>query len=293
MIKLGMIGFSDGNGHPYSWSAIFNGYDQEKMENCGFPVIPRYLEKRKMPKECIAGARVTHIWTQDVELSHKIAEASLIENICEDLHQMVSEVDAFLLARDDWESHLEIGIELLKSGKPVYIDKPIAVNLSSLKALEQHQEFSGQIFSCSAFRFSEELMNLAKVYGKHVDAIFCKIPKSWEKYSVHLIDPVVGLFCERANILSVSSQHSQNISQTIVLWDNKLQTSFITTGDLLSRFSFEIVGDGFCEEISSIDTFSAFKNSLEFFIKKIQSGRFINEFTHHEKVVRIIESGLS
>lgn len=26
-ISLGIIGMTPGNGHPYSWSAIFNGYD--------------------------------------------------------------------------------------------------------------------------------------------------------------------------------------------------------------------------------------------------------------------------
>jgi len=26
MIKIGMIGLSEGNGHPYSFSAIINGY---------------------------------------------------------------------------------------------------------------------------------------------------------------------------------------------------------------------------------------------------------------------------
>lgn len=27
-IRLGMVGMTEGNGHPYSWSAIFNGYDR-------------------------------------------------------------------------------------------------------------------------------------------------------------------------------------------------------------------------------------------------------------------------
>ena len=39
-IKLGIIGMSDGNGHPYSWSAIFNGYNRDEMQKCTFPVIP-------------------------------------------------------------------------------------------------------------------------------------------------------------------------------------------------------------------------------------------------------------
>ena len=27
-INLGLIGISEGNGHPYSWSAIINGYNE-------------------------------------------------------------------------------------------------------------------------------------------------------------------------------------------------------------------------------------------------------------------------
>ena len=30
-IRLAMLGSTPGNGHPYSWSAIFNGYDREAM----------------------------------------------------------------------------------------------------------------------------------------------------------------------------------------------------------------------------------------------------------------------
>ena len=42
-LRIGILGMTEGNGHPYSWSAMFNGYDPEEMETCGFPVIPRYL----------------------------------------------------------------------------------------------------------------------------------------------------------------------------------------------------------------------------------------------------------
>ena len=42
MLRLGIIGISEGNGHPYSWSAIFNGYNHEYAQDCPFPVIPDY-----------------------------------------------------------------------------------------------------------------------------------------------------------------------------------------------------------------------------------------------------------
>ena len=36
MVKIGVIGMSPGNGHPYSWSAIINGdYNEKAMQKQG------------------------------------------------------------------------------------------------------------------------------------------------------------------------------------------------------------------------------------------------------------------
>ena len=48
-LRLAMLGMVDGNGHPYSWSAMFNGYDPEVMADCPYAGIPEYLDKE--PKE--------------------------------------------------------------------------------------------------------------------------------------------------------------------------------------------------------------------------------------------------
>lgn len=45
-LKIGILGMTEGNGHPYSWSAMFNGYDPEEMAKCPFPVIPAYLSNQ-------------------------------------------------------------------------------------------------------------------------------------------------------------------------------------------------------------------------------------------------------
>jgi hypothetical protein len=61
-IRLAMLGSTVGNGHPYSWSALFNGYDRELMtKECPFPGIPAYLNKEPAATVAIPGARVTHI----------------------------------------------------------------------------------------------------------------------------------------------------------------------------------------------------------------------------------------
>ena len=42
-MKLGIIGQSQGNGHPYSWSAILNGFKKKYLENVPYPLIKKYL----------------------------------------------------------------------------------------------------------------------------------------------------------------------------------------------------------------------------------------------------------
>ena len=67
-IRLAMLGMVDGNGHPYSWSAMFNGYDPAEMARCPYAGIPAYLDKE--PKETlrIPNARVTHIWNSSLRI---------------------------------------------------------------------------------------------------------------------------------------------------------------------------------------------------------------------------------
>ena len=163
-LRLGIIGLSEGNGHPYSWSAIINGYDYSLMKDCGFPVIPEYLSKQDWPKDMIQNARINSIWTQDIELSNKISVTCNIRSVEDNFEAMIGKVDAILLARDDSENHFYFAKKFLSAGLPIYIDKPIATNLSDLNKIYDLETFQGQIFSCSATRYSYELKLSKKLY---------------------------------------------------------------------------------------------------------------------------------
>ena len=129
MIKLGLMGISKGNGHPSSWAAIINGYDKKLMINCGFPVIPEYLSEHKFPEASIKTMKVSHIWTQDIQISQKIAKTTFIPNIVANYEDMIGHVDGILLARDDAENHLTFSKPFLNAGLPIFIDKPLAYKL--------------------------------------------------------------------------------------------------------------------------------------------------------------------
>lgn len=294
-LKIGIIGSSPGNGHPYSWSAIFNGYDSKAMQASGYPVILEYLNKEKWPDARILDAKVTSIWTQDKNLSEHIAKSSLIENISSNLDELQKKVDAILLARDDAENHLKFARQFLIAGKPIYIDKPIALTMSSLKELYKYQQYDGQIFTCSALRYSPELILTAgrkKKIGQIV-SISSSIPNSWEKYAVHIIEPVLKMLNEDDKPKQIKKISKLNEATTLeVEWESGVFTSFSTLGNLQEPVKIHIIGKKGELNLIFENTFTAFKNTLEDFISGILTGECKSPFAFNAKVVNLIERGI-
>jgi hypothetical protein len=196
-LRLGIIGHSEGNGHPYSWAAIFNGYEPGTMASCPYPLIPQYLAAQTYPQDFLTReATVTHLWTQDESASGHIAAASKIGKMVGQPEEMIGEIDALLLARDDAENHYLFAEPFLKKGIPVYIDKPFALETSAARRLWDAQLYEGQIFTCSALRYAGELgMKDVERNGLgNLKRIEAHTPKSWEKYAVHIIEPLVAKY---------------------------------------------------------------------------------------------------
>ena len=138
MIKIGIIGQNAGNGHPISYSSIFNGYNEKYLKKyCKFKLIKEYLPKnhRNLSENIIQGAKVTHIWTQNKRLSEKISKVCNIPNISKDLKEMSNEVDAVILARDDYNNHLKMIEVFIKKSIPIFIDKLIVGNVKEWKKI--------------------------------------------------------------------------------------------------------------------------------------------------------------
>lgn len=292
MIKLGIIGLSEGNGHPYSWSAIFNGYDKKKMEHCGYPVIPEYLSKESFPACQISGAKVTHIWTQDIILSEKIARTVYIDNVCETLEELIQGVDAILLARDDWYSHKNFAEMILKSGKPLYIDKPVALSLNDLEQIYSYQKYKGQIFTCSALRFANEFKLSKSELADlgEITYILAKTPKDWEKYSVHIIEPVLNII--QSKIVSCYKTTLNKMTKVDVVWENGVNSTFVTTMNSVHGIEIEIIGSKQTKRLAFIDTYSAFKNALQQFINNVIESSKNCELDRQRLIVQVIEKGL-
>lgn len=293
-LKIGIIGISEGNGHPYSWSAIFNGYDPDEMNNCGFPVIPQYLSARKYPEDFLGEMGVvTHVWTQDRTVSERIAKASKISNIVEKTEDMIGAVDAVLLARDDAENHYKMAEPYLKAGIPVYIDKPFALSVKEATKMLTKQVFAEQIFTCSSLRYAKELMLNSKELSEleQVHFVEATVMNHWSTYGIHMLEPIVAQLPNRGKLLSVTPFCTNGIQQVIVKWESCL-ASLKTTACVPSALDITFYGNKSSFKKTFSDSFSCFRTTLSTFIDQAVTRRqFI---PRHEtlEIVDIIEKGI-
>lgn len=293
-LRLGLIGMSAGNGHPYSWAAICNSYDQLLIQNCGYPSIPEYLAKRSWPSDRLSGVEVTHVWTQDIEESHKIAKSTFIKHVVKRPTDMIGNIDALLLARDDARNHLYFAEPFLRLGLPVYIDKPIALSIADLTSLLQLQRYKGQIFSCSALRYASEIRLSRSELNKIGDLklIQATSPKYWTTYAIHLIDPIVCLLGHEKvpQILEAKSLLHDGYFVKARWPDGGPVVEFTLTGKISSNISFTFVGDQGSITKTFNDSFTAFKRALEYFrdgiaVPDIQLQKY------YKRAVQLLERG--
>ena len=294
MIKIGLIGISKGNGHPYSWAAIINGYQEKLMLDCGFPVIPEYLSKHKFPEASIKTMSVTHIWTQDINISQHIAKTTFIPNIVSNYEDMIGHVDGILLARDDAENHLEIAKPFLIAGIPIFIDKPLAYTLEEANNIFLLQKREGQIFSCSAFKYALEVESLRSELHTIGEIKFIKttVPKDWNRYSIHGINPVFSLIPNLGNISKSNVWKSKDRVTLLVEFSNGIELQIQSVGKCLIPIALNVIGENGYKNIIITDTFYAFKKSLLKFEECIITKKTDTKPDEIKNTIRLIELGL-
>ena len=221
MIRIGLIGYNEGNGHPYSFSAIINGYNSDNMSRCPYSVIYNYLEARPKSEVNLDGMCVTHVWCPDKSIAEDIAKCSNIENVVEKYENMLDYVDAVIIARDDVESHYPITKFFLDNGKYVMVDKPLSVDKKQLAYYMPYLN-AGKLFTGSGLRYKSEMRT--SFYGKlkREDVLFVNAYSvlDWRKYAIHVLEAVTPIM--GADIRNVIPLHNgDNLCAKIEYADEK------------------------------------------------------------------------
>jgi len=271
VIKVGVIGFSEGNGHPFSFSAIINGYSSEEMGNSGWSGIQEYLDKKDSSEFGIQDARVTHVWCQDREISENISKACHIDIIVNNYHEMLGQVDAVIIARDDYESHFEIAKFFLDRGVFVFVDKPLTLDLKELSFLERYLE-NGQLMSCSGFKYCAELDNVRYFYARNsqkIKLINSVVINDWEKYGIHMIDAVLSFTTSLP--VSVKAVKLKKTSIYLIQMDDGSLFTLSTVGSSKQTFFIQVIDENVRFDVNIHDNFRAFKRTLSHFVDMVNN----------------------
>ena len=87
------------------------------------------------------------------EYTQKVRDLGV--EIVDSIEDLVTKVDAVLLESNDGRPHLEQVLPVLKAGKPVFIDKPIAGSLADAVAIfEAARQYKVPVFSSSSLRYT-------------------------------------------------------------------------------------------------------------------------------------------
>lgn len=146
--------------------------------------------------------------------------------IVKSIDDLLEKVDVVLLETNDGRRHLEQAIPVMKAGKTLFIDKPIAASLvDTMTIFKLSEHYKVPVFTSSSLRFmstAQEVANgkIGKVLG--ADAYSpCAIQENhpdfyW--YGIHgvsILYTVMGVGCKE-----VIRVHTENTDVAVGTWDD-------------------------------------------------------------------------
>ncbi|MHB9129582.1 MAG: Gfo/Idh/MocA family oxidoreductase [Armatimonadota bacterium] len=292
-IRLAMLGMVDGNGHPYSWSAIFNGFDPAAMAACPFAGIPAYLNKE--PKETlrIPNVHVTHIWTDDPPDASHVAKASLIPNVVRRPEDVIGEVDAVIIATDKGHEHVDRCRPFVEAGLPIFVDKPMVDNEKDLRQFNQWAYAGAPILSSSSMRYCKEYLPyyLSTHELGELRYIGMTMAKTWERYGIHAMEGVYPILGPGF----LSARNTGTIERNIVHLTHRsgVQVVIANIMDMYGGFgALQLAGTAGSAHANCVDTFYMFKRQLESFITYLRTGERPFPYAETVELMKIIIAGI-
>lgn len=144
-MRIGMIGLD--TSHAPAFTKLFNSQDAAGPL-AGMRVVAAYpggSEDLASSRDRVAG------FTAQLE--------EMGVEIVDSVEALLPKVDAVLLESVDGRKHLSQASPVLKSGKPLFIDKPLAGDLADAIAIDLlGKKYGGRWFSSSSLRFSPSIL---------------------------------------------------------------------------------------------------------------------------------------
>lgn len=288
-----MLGMIEGNGHPYSWSAIVNGFDPGAMAACPYPVIPQYLGAQSAGSVRIPGVQVTHIWTDNPAEAPLVAAAALIPNVVARPEEVIGQVDAVMISTDDGFDHVRRARPFIEAGLPVFVDKPLASSIEELRAFVAWKKAGAKLLSSSGLRYAAELDDcIARLPSlgqlRWISGVSCK---SWEKYGIHLLEPLYRIV--GPGFLSIRLESQPGFEVAHLLHRSGVQVTLPAIADGGGSFGvIHVYGTTGHFSFKPADTYTNFRNQMLSFIAFARSGQDPYPFDETIELMTLVIGGL-
>ncbi len=288
VIRVGIIGLSEGNGHPFSFSAIINGYDTNRFADAGWPEILDYLNRQPTKNFGFDDVKVTHAWTQNKEVTDKLCAACLIEKAVKSPEDMLGQVDALIIGRDDWETHAPLAMPFLKNGTSVFIDKPLTLDMDELAAFEPYLR-SGILMSTAGLRYARELDLLRKdphLLG-NIHLVSATVLNGVDRYGVHMLDAISSLGLGQVSRALRRDTTHEAYAITLV---SGVPVNLDCLGAVGKTFHISVFGDLGQMHVDLYDNFSAFHRTLDHFFHMVRTNEAPIAIDDTIKTMRFLSS---
>jgi predicted dehydrogenase len=159
IVRIGMIGLD--TSHCEAFTKVING-PTAGSEYAGFRVTAAYPYGSKDIES--SASRIPKI-TEDIKKYNVKITGSIDE--------LLKETDVILLETNDGRLHKEQALQVIKAGKKLFIDKPVAASLQDAADIfKAAKKNNVPVFSCSSLRFTPAVQEIAsgKTVGKVLGA---------------------------------------------------------------------------------------------------------------------------
>lgn len=215
--KVGIIGLD--TSHSTAFTRLLNDPEKEP-DLAGFTVVAAYPHGSPDIESSVS--RIPRYTEEIQELGVEIVPS---------IEELIRKVDVVLLETNDGRPHYEQVLPVLRAGKPVFVDKPIAGSLEDavriFEAAEAHQV---PLFSSSSLRFIENAQAIRNGKIGHVVGADTYSPATIEPshpdlfwYGIHGVETlftVMGTGCE-----SVQRIYTDSTDIVVGMWkDGRIGT---------------------------------------------------------------------
>jgi predicted dehydrogenase len=211
-VRVGIIGLD--TSHSVAFTKSINAADPAP-EFKGFKVLAAYP---KGSSDIPSSVERIPQYTDEVK--------KLGVEIVESIDDLLKKTDVIFLETNDGRLHLEQALPVLKAGKPMFIDKPVAASLHDVIAIyDAAKRYNVPVFSSSSLRYMESVQDVVKGKVGAVLGADTFSPATLEKshpdlfwYGIHGVEilfAVMGTGCKE-----VSRVHTESTDVVTGVWSD-------------------------------------------------------------------------